>query len=87
MTSLQCVTIDHIINVKSSIKKDLELNESKRTLLREYYNVAEVFLKKKLDKLLSYRPRVDRDIVLKAEASPRYCPLYKLFLKELKTIK
>lgn len=53
----------------------------------EYHDLAEVFSKKKSDELPPYRPGVDHDIVLEAEAQPGYCPLYKLSLDELKAAK
>ena len=79
--------IDRIIDVKSAIVKDIELDEIKRTLPREYHDLAEVFSKRKSDELPPYRPGVDHDIILEAEAQPGYCPLYKLSLDELKAAK
>ncbi|KAJ5845119.1 hypothetical protein N7534_008788, partial [Penicillium rubens] len=60
--------IDRILTIKSSIEEDLKLREIKKILPLEYHDLAEVFLKKKLDKLPLYRPGVDHDIILKAEA-------------------
>ncbi|KAI3220470.1 hypothetical protein DTO012A9_10171 [Penicillium roqueforti] len=79
--------IDRIMDVKSTIVKDMELDEIKRTLPWEYHDLAEVFSKKKSDELPPYRPGVDHDIILEAEAQPGYCPLYKLSLDELKAAK
>ena len=79
--------IDHIIDVKSSQIQDMEIEEIKKTLPKEYHELAEVFSKKKSDELPPYRPGVDHDIVLEAEAIPGYCPLYKLLLEELKAAK
>ena len=64
--------------------QDPEISEILRTLPKEYHDLAEVFSKKRSDELPPYRPGVDHDIVLEAEAQPGYCPLYKLSLYELK---
>ncbi|CRL31343.1 RNA-directed DNA polymerase (reverse transcriptase) [Penicillium camemberti] len=76
--------IDHIIDAKSTPVQDPEISEILRTLPKEYHDLAEVFSKKKSDELPPYRPGVDHDIVLEAEAQPGYCPLYKLSIDELK---
>jgi hypothetical protein len=49
----------------------------------EYYNLADVFLKRKLDELLLYRKGVDYNIILEVEAKLGYYPLYKLSTEEL----
>jgi hypothetical protein len=54
--------------MKSAVEEDSELQEIKRTLPLEYHDLAEVFSKKKSDELPLYRPGVDHDIVLEAEA-------------------
>lgn len=38
------------------------------TLPKEYHDLVQVFLKKKSDELPPYRPGVDHDIILEAEA-------------------
>lgn len=79
--------IDHIIDVKSVQTRDPEIDQILITLPKEYYDLVEVFSKKKSDELPPYRPSVDHDIILEAEAQPGYCPLYKLSLEELKAAK
>ena len=65
--SILLYKINYIINIKSSQIQDIEIKEIKKILLREYYKLIEVFLKKRLDKLLSYRSRVNYNIILKAK--------------------
>ena len=41
--------IDYILDVKVTLSIDLEIKDIRRLLLKEYYNLANVFLKRKLD--------------------------------------
>ncbi|KAI1828762.1 hypothetical protein DTO006G1_9961 [Penicillium roqueforti] len=85
--STSLMEIDRIIDIKSTMVRDMEVEEIKRTLPQEYHDLAEVFSKRKSDELPPHRVGVDHDIVLEAEAQPGYCPLYKLSFDELKAAK
>jgi hypothetical protein len=41
--------INYILDVKATLSIDLEIKDIQRLLLKEYYNLASVFLKRKLD--------------------------------------
>ncbi|KAI3115141.1 hypothetical protein CBS147333_1538 [Penicillium roqueforti] len=85
--STSLMEIDRVVDIKSATIQDMEIEEIKRTLPREYHDLADVFSKRKSDELPPHRTGVDHDIILEAEAQPGYCPLYKLSLDELKAAK
>ena len=76
--------IDHIIeerrNILASIKKKLAY------VSEAYKDFIDIFFKIILDKLPLYRS-YDHKIILERDNTLKYSPLYKIFIKELETLK
>lgn len=73
-----------MIYIKANIlNNNPKIDEILSVLPKEYYNLANIFLKRKSNKLLSYYKRVNYKIILEEEVKPRYYSLYKLLVVEL----
>jgi hypothetical protein len=81
--------IDYILedqNLESSAEEETEEQMLRHTVLKEYHDLINVFLKSALDKLPPYRS-YDHKIQLKGDLLIGYSPLYKQTIEELQAVK